>query len=55
MKKCDHFRVTTGRRKKSLINISVIIAGVLIAAIAATLSVVLLKKNSTTNQNGILL
>ncbi len=52
MKKCDHFRVTTGRRKKSLTIISVIIVGVLIVATVITLPIVLIEKDSITTKEG---
>jgi flagellar basal body-associated protein FliL len=52
MKKCDHFRVTTGRRKKSLTIISVIIVGLLIVATVITLPIVLIEKDSTTTKEG---
>jgi flagellar basal body-associated protein FliL len=53
MERSDHFRVTTGGRKKSWKIISAIIAGVLIAATIVALSVVFTRGNSTTTKEGI--
>jgi hypothetical protein len=52
MKKCDHFRVTTGRRKKCLAIVFVIIVGLLIVATVITLPIVLIEKDSTTTKEG---
>jgi hypothetical protein len=55
MKRSNHFRVTTGERKKSLKKISAIIAGVLIIATIVAVPVVLARVNSKTIKESIFL